>query len=65
MVQNATARHITKSKNREDVTPISALLPVSFRTDFKIIMTTYEPHSCLVVKYTADVCEHSQSFRSW
>ncbi len=58
VVQNAAARLLTGTKNRNHISPILVCLhwlPVKFRINFKIAVFVYKALSGLVPKYTSDL----------
>jgi hypothetical protein len=70
LVQNAAARVLTRTKKYDHISPIlSSLhwLPVKFRIDFKILLTTYKALNGLAPQYLSDLLPRyipSRSLRS-
>ena len=58
LIQNSAARILTKTRRREHITPVLAglhWLPVSFRIDFKILLTVFKALNGLAPCYISDM----------
>ena len=58
LVQNTTARILTKTRKSEHITPVLASLhwlPVQYRIDFKILLLTYKALNGLAPSYLQEL----------
>ncbi len=58
LIQNAAARILTRTRRSDHITPVLRSLhwlPVTFRTDFKVLLLVYKSLNGLEPKYIADM----------
>ena len=67
LIQNSAARLLTNTRRRDHITPVLASLhwlPVSFRIDFKILLTTFKALRGLAPSYISDMLTPYEPVRS-
>lgn len=67
LVQNAAARVLTRTKNKDCITPVLASLhwlPVRFRIDFKISLLTYKALNGLAPYYLKEILSPYKPLRT-
>lgn len=66
LVQNAAARLLTKTRKRENFTPVLVdlhWLPIEYRVQFKVLLFVYKSLTGLGLNYLSDLLSHYQTNR--